>query len=72
MPEDLSVVGLDTSELAAYCEVLLTSAVNPTRVVGRKAAEKRVCMMNGDTGRATEELEPELEIRSSVKLLANI
>ena len=40
MPEDLSIVGIDNSELARLCPVPLTSVENPVEELGKSVAEK--------------------------------
>lgn len=49
VPEDLSLVGIDDSSLAATCEVPLTSVKYPKQKLGKKAAEFLLNMIQTDS-----------------------
>lgn len=66
IPEDFSVIGIDDSELANYCEVPLTSAKNPIRELGKIAAHEILHLMKGLPVPKQMKLSPELIKRSSV------
>lgn len=69
IPEDLSVIGIDNSELATYCEVPLTSVENPIEDLGRIAALEIMEMVNGHSVQKSIELDPKIVIRNSVKII---
>ena len=68
VPEDLSIIGIDDSDLANYCEVPLTSAKNPVRDLGKIAALEMLEMMKGMPVPKVTELDPEIVNRNSVRL----
>ena len=72
IPEDLSIIGIDDSDLSRFCEIPFTSARNPVRELGRIAAEMMIGRIRGFTEIETVELEPELIMRSSVKVINHI
>ena len=72
IPEDLSIIGIDDSDLSRFCEIPFTSARNPVRDLGRIAAEMMIGRIRGFTEIETVELEPELIMRSSVKVINHI
>lgn len=69
VPEDLSVIGIDDSELATFCEVPLTSAKNPIRDVAKVAALELLEMMKGLPIPKAAELDPEIVNRNSVRII---
>ena len=69
IPEDLSIVGIDNSDLAGRCEIPLTSAQNPVKELAGVAAAKMLEMLEGIKEEERVELEPELVIRKSVRIL---
>lgn len=69
IPEDLSIVGIDNSDLAGRCEIPLTSAQNPVKDLAGIAAAKMLEMLEGIKEEESVELEPELVIRKSVRIL---
>lgn len=69
VPEDLSVVGIDNSELARIAG--LTSVAHPAELLGRAAAELVLSMINGSEGKNIL-FPPQLVIRNSVKQLQNL
>ncbi len=72
IPEDLSIVGIDNSDLARFCEIPFTSAVNPVQKLGEIAAEMMIEKLRGTGELETVELMPELVIRNSVKVITQI
>ena len=71
IPEELSIIGIDNSELAGLCEVPFASVENPIRELGRKAAQSIMVLMEGKDLEERLELEPQLVIRNSVKTMEN-
>lgn len=69
IPDDLSVVGIDNAELAAFCEVPLTSLAHPMDKLGQAAARGILKLIQNPEEQITTEFEPELVIRDSVKNL---
>ncbi|MDD2978417.1 MAG: GntR family transcriptional regulator [Hespellia sp.] len=72
IPEDLSIVGIDDSDLARLCEIPLTSVRNPIVDLAGITAEKMVRMLSGDTDLENVELEPSLVMRNSVQIVSSI
>ena len=72
IPEELSVMGIDDSNLATFCEVPLTSARNPIRDVAKVAALEMLEMMKGMPVPKAAELDPEIVNRSSVRIINSI
>ena len=72
IPDDLSVVGIDNSDLASYCEVSLTSAENPVKDLGRIAAQGILNLINGHSNQESIELNPSIIIRNSVKIIDSL
>ncbi len=69
VPEDLSVISIDNSDVAAYCEVPLTSAENPIRDLAKIAALEMLDMIDGKKVPHSTELEGEIVTRVSVAIL---
>jgi Transcriptional regulators len=69
IPEELSIVGIDNSELARLCEIPFTSIENPIRDLGRNAATGIIELIKGKTLKERLELEPRIVTRDSVKLI---
>lgn len=69
IPEDLSVIGIDNSDLSKYCEVPLTSATNPLNELGRDAAEMIVRMIEEKSKEQDIRLAAGIEIRNSVRIV---
>lgn len=69
VPDRLSVISIDNSDLAELCEVPLTSAALPMKALGRAAAENLLKMIKDITYDAGLEFEPEVVARDSVKNL---
>ena len=71
IPEDLSIVSFDNSELAKLNAVPLTSVAHPMEKLGERAARTMLRMIRGSREAATFEFVPEMEIRSSVFPFSN-
>lgn len=69
IPENISIVGIDDSDLASYCEVPLTSMKNPVRELGKKAATEILELMEGKKVPESVELMPKIVSRNSVKIM---
>lgn len=69
VPEELSVVGIDNSNLAGFCPVPLTSVSNPVAELGRTAAEKIIARIAGKEEIKTQEFAPEIVVRNSVQVI---
>ena len=66
VPEDLSIVSIDNSDLSVLSPVPLTSVKHPMEELGRKVAEQFLCLLENPGEDVTYEFEPEMEIRDSV------
>ncbi len=66
VPEDLSVISIDNSDMASYCEVPLTSAENPIQDMARIAALHMLDLINGKEVPHSTELEGGIVVRESV------
>lgn len=71
VPEDLSIVSIDNSDLAAICEVPLTSVVHPMERLGKTAAENLLRLIADPAFDATVDFVPELVERGSVRKLGD-
>lgn len=69
VPEDLSVISIDNSDIASFCEVPLTSAENPVQDLARAAASQMLDMIEGKKVPRSTELETEIITRNSVAIL---
>ncbi|WP_242875648.1 GntR family transcriptional regulator [Anaerobium acetethylicum] len=67
VPEDMSVIGIDNSDLATHCEVPLTSIELPAQDLGRLAAENLIKLMEDSSFDAGFEFVPKIVERNSVK-----
>lgn len=67
IPEDISLVGYDNSNLAVATEVKLTTIKHPKEEMGKQAARMIVDMINGKIGKPCFVYQPELIVRSSCK-----
>lgn len=72
VPEDISIVGIDNSDLANLCEVPLTSVENPVRELGRIAGSEILELINGKEGYQDFELEPHIVMRKSVRIRSSL
>lgn len=67
IPEDLSLISVDNSELARLNSVPLTSVAHPMEKLGRKAAESILKLIENPRSNASYLFSPQVEVRSSVK-----
>ena len=68
IPEDLSVVGIDNSDLAGYCDVPLTSVNNPVVELAGNAASIMLALLNSEKVSESVELQSELVVRNSTRI----
>ena len=71
VPEDVSVIGFDDIQPAAYLSVPLTTVKQPAREMGRKAAELLVSQLESDEEIPPRRMTPEAElvVRDSTRAL---
>lgn len=69
IPEDLSIVGIDNSELSAIGEVPITSFPHPKEALGKKAAKNMIRLLERPGFDANYLFEAEAVERDSVKFL---
>ena len=69
IPEDLSIIGIDNSELAELCDTPLTSISHPMEKLGTKVAENLIHLIENPSFNATYEFDSEIVTRRSVKNL---
>lgn len=69
IPEDLSIIGIDNSELAELCDTPLTSIPHPTEKLGIKVSQNLIHLIEQPGFHATYEFDSEIVVRSSVKEL---
>lgn len=69
IPEDLSLISVDNSELAKLNAVPLTSVIHPLETLGEKVAENLLQFIEDRGYEATFEFAPEIEERVSVLTL---
>lgn len=72
VPQNMSVVGIDDSSLARLGSVPLTSVKNPAEELGRTAARSMSGAVCYKEKLQTMELEPELVMRSSVRVFHEV
>lgn len=72
VPDDISIVGVDNSGLAEFSPVPLTSVKSPVEELGREAAERMAGRILRNEKLETVEFEPELIIRSSVRMISEV
>ncbi|MBE2221256.1 MAG: LacI family DNA-binding transcriptional regulator [Anaerolineae bacterium] len=65
IPEDVSVVGFDDSQIAPFLTPPLTTVIAPTEEVGRSAAEQLFCLLNGSDPALVTLHTTEIVLRSS-------
>jgi LacI family transcriptional regulator, repressor for deo operon, udp, cdd, tsx, nupC, and nupG len=66
VPQDVSVVGFDNIEFAAYCDPPLTTLAQPTREIGRAAMNELFEILNGANAESKETvLATQLIVRKS-------
>lgn len=66
VPEDLSIISIDNSDIASHCKVPLTSAKNPIQELAKIAALQMLDMISGKEVPQSTELEAEIVSRASV------
>lgn len=71
IPEDLSIVSIDNSDIAANCKVPLTSVAHPRIELGKKVANNLIQMIQGENLKASYQFQPQLTERKSVKKMNN-
>lgn len=69
VPEHISVVSIDDSELAVLGDVALTSVPHPMDRLGEKAAINLLQMIGNPSFDATYEFDAQVVVRDSVKTL---
>ena len=69
MPEDVSIVGVDDSDLSVMGDVKITSAKHPMEHLGMRAAENLLRMMKDPSFDGNYEFETEIVYRNSVHKL---
>lgn len=67
IPEELSIISIDNSELTTLGEIAITSMQHPKEKLGKKAAENLCKLIRNKNYNATYEFETELIERTSVK-----
>ena len=68
VPDQISVIGIDNSNLARFCEVPITSVNNPANEIGKCAAQIILDKIDKNMEMYSAEFAPELVMRNSVKL----
>lgn len=71
VPDRVSVISIDDSDLARLCEVPITSLPHPKEKLGARAAEQLLAMIGGRKKENTCEFDTRIVERSSVKSLCN-
>lgn len=67
VPEQLSIVSIDDSDLAEGSEVPLTSVAYPIKELGEKAAKNLLHLIDDNNFNASHEFSPKITVRDSVK-----
>ncbi len=67
VPEDLSIVSFDDSDLSRMCQVPFTSFIHPKEELGRKAADNLIKMIEDPGFDASYMFESEPVIRNSIR-----
>jgi DNA-binding LacI/PurR family transcriptional regulator len=65
IPEDISVVGFDDSQISPFLTPPLTTVMAPTEEVGRSAAEQLFCLLDGNNPVSVTLHTTEIVLRSS-------
>ncbi|MBE5884257.1 MAG: GntR family transcriptional regulator [Lachnospiraceae bacterium] len=71
VPEDVSIISIDDSDLARHSEVPITSLTHPKEELGAKAAEVLLQLIAGRKNNATFEFDTRVMERESVKNVIN-
>lgn len=69
IPDELSIIGIDNSDLAKLCEVPLTSAENPVKELGKIAGREIMALIEGKELYENIELDTKIVARKSVKMM---
>ncbi len=69
VPDQISIISIDDSDLARLCEVPITSLPHPKEKLGAMAAEKLLQIISGQKGSKTYEFETRVVERSTVKTI---
>ena len=69
IPGELSVVGIDNSDLADYCEVPLTSVNNPVDELAGNAARIMLALLGSEKVSDSVELRSKLVVRKSTRII---
>lgn len=69
VPERLSISSIDNSDLAALCEVPLTSVAHPMQLLGETAAQNLMKLIGGKRFDATVEFTPQVVERMSIRCM---
>lgn len=72
VPGDYSIVSFDDSLLSRNSQVTLTSVAHPKSLLGAKAANTMLEMINNKTLKIKEQMEPELIIRESTQRISSL
>ncbi|MGB3926899.1 MAG: GntR family transcriptional regulator [Caldicoprobacterales bacterium] len=67
IPDDISLVSFDDSQLAVVSEVKLTTVAHPQKKLGRLVAESLINKIDGREVKDKVKMEPELIVRDSAK-----
>lgn len=67
IPDELSVVGIDDADVAAICEVPITTFANPVEQLGKTAARNMLALIRNPEFDGTKEFAPQLVERASVR-----
>ena len=70
VPEQLSIVGFDDNELAAYAEPGLTTVAQPLELLGERALQLAQALIAGEAHEPQAQLLPELVVRQSTAVPA--
>lgn len=70
VPEQISIVSIDNSDIASMCEVPLTSIANPVNLLGETVAQNILTLIQNPHFDAGVQFVPEIVERDSVKKLA--
>lgn len=72
VPERISLVGIDNSDLAAICEVPFASVIHPMQELGCVVAENMVKLIANPAFDATVEFAPTLMRRDSIRQIGSV
>lgn len=67
IPEDISIISIDNSELTVLCDVPLTSVNHPKEILGEKAAENMLSMIRNPSFDGNYEFKEDIVERASVR-----